>query len=77
MAQLAKYAAESLDARIGNEHPNELAEAAEVRRALECLQALSLEASEAPFLSGSASSLEGSVPRWEESQRLRWGWYSG
>jgi hypothetical protein len=46
MARLAQDAAESLDARIEGEDLNGIAEAVEVREALERLQALSLEVSE-------------------------------
>jgi hypothetical protein len=42
MAQLAQHAAESLDARIEDEDLNGIAEAVEVREALERMQALSL-----------------------------------
>jgi hypothetical protein len=46
MAQLAQVAAESLDSRIEDEDLDGLAEAVEVREALERLQVLSLEISE-------------------------------
>ena len=46
MAQLAQDAAESLESRIEDERLDGLAEAVEVRVALERLQALSLEVSE-------------------------------
>jgi hypothetical protein len=46
MAQLAQEAAETLDARIKDEDLDGLAEAVEVREALERLQADSLEISE-------------------------------
>jgi hypothetical protein len=46
MARLAQDAAESLDVRIEGEDLNGIAEAVEVREALERLQALSLEVSE-------------------------------
>ncbi len=46
MAQLAQDAAETLDARIEDEDLHGLAEAVEVREALEHLQVLSLEVSE-------------------------------
>jgi hypothetical protein len=45
-AHLAQDAAESLDARIGKEDLDGLAEAVEVREALERLQAVSIEVSE-------------------------------
>jgi hypothetical protein len=48
MAQLAQNAAESLDSRIEEENLDGLAEAVEVREALERLQALSIEVSEEP-----------------------------
>jgi hypothetical protein len=46
MAQLAQDAAETLDARIEDEDLDGLAEAVEVREALERTQSLSLELSE-------------------------------
>jgi hypothetical protein len=46
MANLAQDVADSLDARIEDEDLDGLAEAVEVREALERLQALSLEVSE-------------------------------
>ena len=46
MAQLAQDAAESLESRIEDERLDGLAEAVEVRVALERMQALSLEVSE-------------------------------
>jgi hypothetical protein len=46
MTRLAQDAAESLDSRIEQEDLNGMAEAVEVREALERLQALSLEVSE-------------------------------
>jgi hypothetical protein len=46
MARYAQDATESLDSRIEDEIPDGLAEAGEVREALERLQALSLEVSE-------------------------------
>jgi hypothetical protein len=46
MVRLAQDAAETLDARIEDEDLDGLAEAVEVREALERLQALSLEVSE-------------------------------
>jgi hypothetical protein len=46
MAQLAHDAAESLESKIDDERLDGLAEAVEVRVALERLQALSLEVSE-------------------------------
>jgi hypothetical protein len=46
MAQLAQEAAESLDARIGGEDLDGMAEYVEVREVLERLQALSVEISE-------------------------------
>jgi hypothetical protein len=47
MAQLAQDAAEGLDARIEDENLDGLPEVVEVRDALERLQAISLEVSEA------------------------------
>jgi hypothetical protein len=46
MARLAQDAAEGLDARIEDEDLNGMAEAVQVREALEHMQALSLEMSE-------------------------------
>jgi hypothetical protein len=46
MARLAQAAAEALDSRIGDEDLDGLAEAVEVREALERLQALSVEVRE-------------------------------
>jgi hypothetical protein len=46
MARLAQEAAESLDGRIEDEDLDGMAEAIEVREALERLQALSIEVSE-------------------------------
>jgi hypothetical protein len=46
ISQLAQEAAETLDSRIESEDLDGLAEAAEVREALERLQVLSLEVSE-------------------------------
>jgi hypothetical protein len=46
MAQLAQDAAETLDARIENKNLNGMAEAVEIREALERLHTLSLEVSE-------------------------------
>ena len=46
IAQLAQDAAESLDGRIEDEDLSGMAEAIEVREALERLQALSIEVSE-------------------------------
>jgi hypothetical protein len=47
MARLAQAAAEGLDARIEDENLDRLPEVVEVRDALERLQAISLEVSEA------------------------------
>jgi hypothetical protein len=46
MAQLAQDAAETREERIEDEDLDGLAEAMEVREALECMQTLSLEVSE-------------------------------